>query len=100
MKHPAFSGGFFVSFSLGKRMKKKNDKPSTPCNHKENRFVVIIPYGHSAASMLLANGYSLKEIQEWLGHGTLATTANTYAHLQFQAKQDMAVSLGEKLVIG
>jgi len=27
MKHPAFSGGFFVSFSLGKRMKKNNDKP-------------------------------------------------------------------------
>ena len=54
---------------------------------------------HSAASMLLANGHSLKEIQEWLGHGTLATTANIYAHLQFQAKQDMAVSLGEQLVI-
>jgi hypothetical protein len=30
MNHPAFSGGFFVSFSLGKRMKKKNDKPKNP----------------------------------------------------------------------
>jgi integrase len=55
---------------------------------------------HSAASMLLANGFSLKEIQEWLGHGTLSTTANIYAHLQYEAKQDMAVSLGKKLVIG
>ncbi|MCL2003521.1 MAG: site-specific integrase [Oscillospiraceae bacterium] len=55
---------------------------------------------HSAASMLLANGFSLKEIQEWLGHGTLATTANIYAHLRFQAKQDMADSLGKTLVIG
>jgi len=54
---------------------------------------------HSAASNLLAMGYSLKEIQEWLGHGTLATTADIYAHLQVEAKQDMAVSLGEKLVI-
>ncbi|MCL2082391.1 MAG: site-specific integrase [Oscillospiraceae bacterium] len=55
---------------------------------------------HSAASMLLANGYSLKEIQEWLGHGDLGTTANIYAHLEFQAKQNMAASLGENLIIG
>ena len=54
---------------------------------------------HSAASMLLAMGYSLKEIQEWLGHGTLSTTANIYTHLQFQAKQNMASSMGEQIVI-
>jgi integrase len=55
---------------------------------------------HSAASMLLADGHSLKEIQEWLGHGTLATTANIYAHLQFEAKQNMAASLGARIAIG
>jgi len=52
---------------------------------------------HSSASLLLANGFSLKEIQEYLGHGDLGTTANIYAHLQFQAKKNMAVSMQNKL---
>ncbi|MCL2773933.1 MAG: site-specific integrase [Oscillospiraceae bacterium] len=54
---------------------------------------------HSAASVLLANGFSLKEIQEWLGHSNITTTANIYGHLLFQAKQNMAASLGEKINI-
>jgi len=54
---------------------------------------------HSAASLLLASGFSLKEIQEFLGHGDLGTTANIYAHLQFQAKKDMAASMQSKLKI-
>jgi integrase len=41
---------------------------------------------HSAASLLLASGVSLKEIQEWLGHSNFAITANTYAHLEFNSK--------------
>jgi len=41
---------------------------------------------HSCASLLLANGVSLKQIQEWLGHSDFAVTANTYAHLDFQSK--------------
>ena len=52
---------------------------------------------HSAASLLLANGFSLKEIQEFLGHGDLGTTANIYAHLQFQSKKNMAESMQNKL---
>ena len=41
---------------------------------------------HSCASLLLANGISLKQIQEWLGHSDFSITANTYAHLDFQSK--------------
>jgi integrase len=41
---------------------------------------------HSCASLLLANGVSLKEIQEWLGHSTFATTADIYAHLDKSTK--------------
>jgi integrase len=41
---------------------------------------------HSSASLLLASGVSLKEIQEWLGHSNFAITANTYAHLEFNSK--------------
>lgn len=41
---------------------------------------------HSCASILLANGVSMKEIQEWLGHSNYSTTANTYSHLEYRAK--------------
>ena len=36
---------------------------------------------HSCASLLLANGVSLKEIQDWLGHSDFSTTVNIkYPH--------------------
>jgi integrase len=41
---------------------------------------------HSSASLLLACGVSLKQIQEWLGHSSFAITADTYAHLDYKSK--------------
>lgn len=41
---------------------------------------------HSCASLLYANGVDLKAIQEWLGHSTITTTANTYTHFDFSKK--------------
>jgi len=35
---------------------------------------------------LLANGVSIKEIQDWLGHSTFKTTADIYAHLDADSK--------------
>jgi integrase len=52
---------------------------------------------HSAATMLLACGFSLKEIQEWLGHSDISTTSNIYAHLLYKAKENMAAALSQKL---
>ena len=89
--------------------KRDNGEPFRP-NYITERFYRVIRKGdvphirfhdlrHSAASLLLANGFSLKEIQEFLGHGDLGTTANIYAHLQFQAKKDMAASMQSKLQI-
>ena len=49
---------------------------------------------HSCASLLLANGVSLKEIQEWLGHSDFAITANTYAHLDYTSKIASAEAMG------
>ena len=43
--------------------------------------------------MLLANGVSLKQIQDWLGHSDFAITANVYAHLDFSAKQATAEAM-------
>lgn len=41
---------------------------------------------HSCASLLLANGISMKQIQIWLGHSTFATTADIYSHLDYSAQ--------------
>jgi len=42
---------------------------------------------HTCASLLLANGVSMKEIQDWLGHSDFSTTANIYGHLDVDAKR-------------
>lgn len=45
---------------------------------------------HSCASLLLANGVPMKQIQEWLGHSDFSTTANIYAHLDYNSKMASA----------
>lgn len=55
---------------------------------------------HSCASLLLANGFNLKEIQEWLGHSEISTTADIYSHLESESKVRMAESLGKTLLSG
>lgn len=48
---------------------------------------------HSCASLLLANGVPLKNIQEWLGHSDFSTTANIYSHLDYSAKVASSIAL-------
>ena len=48
---------------------------------------------HSFAGFLLANGMSMKEVQDWLGHSTFKITADTYAHLDFKSKLNSADAL-------
>ena len=50
---------------------------------------------HSCASLLITLGWTLKDIQEWLGHSDIKMTANIYAHIAMDRKKDMAASLGE-----
>ena len=45
---------------------------------------------HSCASLLLNNGCNLKDVQEWLGHSDIQTTANIYGHLDTARKQGIA----------
>lgn len=54
---------------------------------------------HTAASMLLANGVSMKEIQEWLGHSDFSTTANIYSHLDYNSKLVSANTMLEHTII-
>ena len=41
---------------------------------------------HGCASILLSNGIPMKQIQEWLYHSDFSTTANVYAHLDYNSK--------------
>lgn len=75
-------------------------KPSTVSNHfkiiiKNNdlREIKYMELRHSCASLLLAQGVSMSEIQAWLGHSNYHTTANTYAHLDDSKKLDVASKL-------
>lgn len=52
---------------------------------------------HSCASLLLANGVPMKQIQEWLGHSDFSTTANVYAHLDYNSKLSSANAMANGL---
>ncbi|MGM9607080.1 MAG: tyrosine-type recombinase/integrase [Oscillospiraceae bacterium] len=41
---------------------------------------------HTCASILIQNRVPLIEVQQWLGHSTLETTADLYAHLEYESK--------------
>ena len=48
---------------------------------------------HTCASMLLSEGYGLKDVQEWLGHSDIKMTANIYGHLDIRRKRSIANGL-------
>lgn len=52
---------------------------------------------HTFASMLLNEGEELKVIQELLGHTTITTTADIYAHLKTEKKLQAVCKIGEAL---
>lgn len=60
---------------------------------------------HSCASLLLANGINMKEIQSYLGHANWNCTANLYSHLESNTKEKSAnvisnvLSKSEKIII-
>lgn len=41
---------------------------------------------HSCASLLLNSGFTLKDVQEYMGHADIQMTANIYGHLDTQRK--------------
>ena len=41
---------------------------------------------HTCASVLVQNRVPLIEVQQWLGHSTLETTTDLYAHLEYDTK--------------
>ena len=54
-------------------------------------------FRHSCASVLLAQGVPMKQIQEWLGHSDMSTTANIYSHLDAVTKADTGAAMSKAL---
>jgi len=52
---------------------------------------------HSCASVLLAHNFDIKKIQAWLGHSSIATTGNIYAHIQHSSKVEIGNVLEKSL---
>lgn len=47
--------------------------------------------------MLIALGFSLKEIQEWLGHSDIRMTGDVYGHLESASKVALAKQFAQRL---
>ena len=52
---------------------------------------------HSCATIMLYLGYSLKDIQTWLGHSNYNFTADTYIHSGMGAHEQIVLSMSEWL---
>ncbi len=60
-------------------------------------FVLIIVYGHTNASLLIAAGTNLRTVSARLGHSQTSTTANIYAHAIRSADAAAADTLNDLL---
>lgn len=62
-----------------------------------NKNVTYHGLRHSCATLLLSQGHSIREIQDWLGHSSYQVTADTYAHVDFCSKSAMGDSISSSL---
>ena len=67
-----------------------SDHFRTLLKQKGLRHIRFHDLRHSCACLLLANVVPMKQIEEWLGHSDMGTTANIYSHLDFNSKINSA----------
>jgi integrase len=53
---------------------------------------------HSAATFLLAQGFTLEDVKNLLGHSSIVLTSNTYGHVLEERQREVA--LGMDAVLG
>jgi integrase len=94
--------GFVFVDELGERMRANYLTSAFPKFLEDHglRRMRFHDLRHSCASLLLANGVPMKQIQEWLGHSDFSTTANIYAHLEYSSKVISADAMLAGLGIG
>ena len=73
------------------------DKAQTIGNTGFFRLVLIIPYGHTFATLALQNGVDVKTLSGLLGHYSAGFTLDTYGHITKAMKQDAAEKVGSFL---
>lgn len=61
--------------------------------HEDTLIFRFHELSHTCASLLIQNRTPLIEVQQWLGHSTLETTASLYAHLEYETKINSAETL-------
>ena len=95
-----YDGYVFVD-EMGDRIKANYLTAAFPAFLKKNGLPHIRFHDlrHSCASLLLANGVPLKQIQEWMGHSDFSTTANIYAHLDYSSKISSACAMENGLML-
>ena len=76
----------FITHKLGQILKKYQLRP---IRYHDLR--------HSCATIMLYLGYTLKDIQTWLGHSNYNFTADTYIHSGMGAHEQMAQTFSERL---
>jgi integrase len=54
---------------------------------------------HTAASLLLAQGFTLEDVKRYLGHSSIVQTSNTYGHLVAGRSAEVAAGM-DRAVIG
>ena len=93
--------GFVFVDELGERMRANYLTSAFPKFLKDHglRRMRFHDLRHSCASLLLANGVPLKQIQEWLGHSDFSTTANIYAHLDYRSKISSAQAMEQGMLL-
>lgn len=52
---------------------------------------------HTAGSMLVNSGHTIKQVQEFLGHEKASTTLDIYSHVSLEGKKNTAVAMDELL---
>lgn len=53
---------------------------------------------HSCANLLISARVPLIEVQQWLGHSTISTTADLYAHLEYANKERNADTISRMML--
>ena len=82
--HPSY-----VSHTIRKALKKADDLPM--CRWHDLR--------HSTGTLLLAKGWSMKDVSEWLGHSNISTTMDIYTHVDINRKKELAKGLVNMLAV-
>ena len=54
---------------------------------------------HTAGSLLINDGHTVKQVQEFLGHENASTTLDIYSHVSVDGKKNTAQKLDELLTV-